>query len=164
MQQKLAESEQRMEARLAALEARQQHSASNAAMLEDRDDKDGFSIAESLGRKIDMLETQLRSLQDGSLSASVSPGSIPSSAGALQRASQMIDPCRRWITGFPRAILKEHRAAHFAQIKLVLPSHLSESATGVFQNSGASYSIKFQTEAHASEFHNWASVNGNLPA
>ena len=42
MQQKLAESEQRLEARLAALEARNKPSAADASMLEDHGDKDGF--------------------------------------------------------------------------------------------------------------------------
>ena len=158
---RLSASEQKFDAAIQSIEARLQ-SSPPPSLPSGANGSDGFSIAEELQGKITSIEEQLKSL---SRAPSTAAPSVAESAFGAPSSAQLADPCRRWITGFPRPVLKIHREAHFTKLKEAMGVHLSASAVPKYQAaSAASYAITFASQALAREFSEWSATPGAIPS
>ena len=144
---RLSASEQKFDAAIQSIEARLS-STPPATFASGANGSDGFSIAEELQGKISSIEEQLKSL---SRAPSTAAPSIAESTFGVPNPAQPADPCRRWITGFPRPVLKIHREAHFTKLQEAMGVHLSAAATPKYQAaSAASYAITFASPEKSS--------------
>ena len=121
------------------------------------------ALAKELDRRFDLLRSELKPVAS---TASPSWGDVAAAAPASSTRpspptatsgtspppfSSDADPCRIWVKGFRRDLMRHHLEAHYNLLADVMKDYLTNATPLLFAPRNA-YSIKFQTKDDADRF------------